>query len=81
LTISFLVIGPHLSWHVGVGTLVRIDIDAIMGCNRDIILLEELVTHLRDWGNNTLNTIDKPLDTTLWRKGWMISTYLGLTGD
>jgi hypothetical protein len=34
LSLSFLVIGSYLAWRVGDGSLVRIGVDAIMGCSR-----------------------------------------------
>jgi hypothetical protein len=60
---------------------VRIGVDAIMGCNRDIFLLGALVQHLCVIGRTPLNLINKPMETTLWKQYWLSSTDLGLDGD
>jgi hypothetical protein len=78
LSLAFLVIGSYLAWHVGDGTQVRIKVDAIMGCNRNVFLPRALVHHLQEVGRTTLNLINKPLETTLWKQGWLSSIDLGL---
>ena len=42
LVIDFLVIQKHLAWRVGTSTRVKVGLDAIMICNTNIFLHEEV---------------------------------------
>lgn len=81
LSLSFPVIGPHLAWHVDSETQVKIGLDVVMSCNRNILLLKDLVTLLRETSKKTLNLINKPKETSLWRQSWMSSSDVGLEGE
>jgi hypothetical protein len=65
MTLAFPVIGSYLAWRVGDGSQVRVGVDAIMGCGRDIFLPDEIIQHLQVIGRCTLNLIDNPDDTSL----------------
>jgi hypothetical protein len=46
-----------------------------------ILFLEDLVLHLRETRRMSLNLINKPMETTLWRQGWLNSGDLELNGE
>ena len=60
---------------------MRIGVDAVMGCGRDIFLLKMLIHHLQLIGRVTLNLIDNPLETTLRGQAWLKEEDMGLEGE
>lgn len=52
--------------------VVNVGMDAIMRCNKDIFLLEEVLQFLNISGRTNLSRISNPLSTTMWKKGWLI---------
>eukprot|EP01018_Ginkgo_biloba_P017248 Gb_27778 [translate_table: standard] len=56
---------------------VQLGVDAIMGYGQNIFLPEDLVLQLQFWGKCTLDKIDSPLDTTLWRQGGFYLVKMG----
>ena len=67
LTHSFPNMGPYLSWIVGDGTQVRVDINEIMGCSRNIFLPGNIINQLSNFGNAILNHVANHVSSTLWR--------------
>ena len=45
--------------------------DAIICCNKNIYLLEVIINDLRVNGKLTLNQVENPKETTLWRHDWL----------
>jgi len=65
---------------LGGGSQVRIGVDALMCFNHDTFLLGDLVQYMRENEKLTLNLVNKPEETTLWKQGWLNSVDLGLDG-
>jgi hypothetical protein len=81
LVLAFPVIGDFLAWKVGIGTQVRVGVDAIMGCDKRVFLSEALIHHLHLIGKATLNIVNKPRATTLWVQGWLSVEEINVVGD
>lgn len=70
-----------MSWKVSSGEQVGLGVNAGMDYGMDIFHLEDLVLHLQEHGRCNLQTFENPMNTTVWRQGWLQTQDLGLEVD
>ena len=52
----------------------------MMGCERDNLLPDKMIFDMQSIVKCTLNLLGKPMDSTIWKKGWLNAQDIGVAG-
>ena len=69
-----------MAWKVENGSQLRFGANAVMGCERDSLLPKKLIFNMKSIVNCTLNLLGKPVDSTIWKQGWINAQDIRVVG-